>query len=139
MRRKSIVALMLFCILPFVSYAQGRKTVEKKGIVEQTVYEYFVADGLSKPVVEEIINYDEEGNISEHQVFNKYGEYKSWEKFRYDEDGNKVEEIILDGSGKQEERFEWIYKDGLVVEKKYYDDRDRLAKRKEYKFSYRDQ
>lgn len=130
---------MLFCILPFVSYAQGRKTVEKKGIVEQTVYEYFVADGLSKPVVEEIINYDEEGNISEHQVFNKYGEYKSWEKFRYDEDGNKVEEIILDGSGKQEERFEWIYKDGLVVEKKYYDDRDRLAKRKEYKFSYRDQ
>ncbi len=130
---------MLLCILPFVSYAQGRKMIEKKGIVEQTVYEYFVSDGLKKPVVEEIINYNEEGNIVEHQVFNKYGEYKSWEKFKYDEDGNKVEEIILDDRGNQVERFEWIYDDGLVVEKKYYDDRDRLIKRKEYTFSYRDQ
>jgi YD repeat-containing protein len=139
MRRRTVAGVMLLCILPFVSFAQGRKTVEKKGIVEQTVYEYFVAEGLSKPVVEEIINYDEQGNVLEHQVFNKYGEYKSWERFRYDEDGNKVEEIILDGSGKQVERFEWIYEDDLVVEKKYYDDRDRLVKRKEYKFSYRDQ
>jgi len=130
---------MLLCILPFVSFAQGRKTIEKKEIVEQTVYEYFVAEGLSKPVVEEIIRYDEEGNIAEHQVFNKYGEYKSWEKFKYDGDGNKVEEIILDGKGNQVERFEWIYKDELVVEKRYYDNRDRLSKRKEYKYSYRDQ
>lgn len=139
MRRITIIAMLLLCTLQFVSYAQGRKTIEKKGIAEQTVYEHFVAEGLSKPVVEEIISYDKEGNIAEHQVFNKYGEYKSWQKFRYDEDGNKVEEIILDGKGNQEERFEWIYKDGLVVEKKYYDDRDRLVKRKEYKFSYRDQ
>ena len=139
MRSKPVVAIMLLCILPFVSYAQSRKTIEKKEIVEQTVYEYFVAEGLSKPVVEEIINYDKEGNIIEHQVFNKYGEYKSWEKFKYDGDGNKVEEIILDGSGNQVERLEWIYKDELVVEKRYYDNRNRLAKRKEYKYSYRDQ
>jgi hypothetical protein len=130
---------MLLCMLPFVSFAQGRKTIEKKGIVEQTVYEYFVAEGLSKPVVEEIIRYDEVGNIAEHQVFNKYGEYKSWMKFSYDEEGNKVEEIILDGSGNQVERFEWIYKDELLVEKRYYDNRDRLSKRKEYKYSYREQ
>jgi YD repeat-containing protein len=138
MRSKPVVAIMLLCMLPFVSFAQGRKTIEKKGIVEQTVYEYFVAEGLSKPVVEEIIRYDEEGNIAEHQVFNKYGEYKSWMKFSYDEEGNKVEEIILDGSGNQVERFEWIYKDELLVEKRYYDNRNRLAKRKEYKYSYRE-
>ena len=42
-------------------------------------------------------------------------------------------------SGNQVERFEWIYKDDLVVEKKYYDDRDRLAKRKEYRFNYREE
>jgi hypothetical protein len=137
MRSRKVLALLLLCILPFASHAQGRKTVEKNKIVQQTVYEYFVAEGLSKPVVEEIINYDEEGNVIEHQVFNKYGEYKSWQKFRYDEDGNKVEETILDGNGNQVERFEWIYKDDLVVEKRYYDDRDRLAKRKEYRFSYR--
>lgn len=139
MRSKSVVAVLLICMLPFVSFAQGRKTIEKREIVEQTVYEYFVAEGLSKPVVEEIINYDKEGNIAEHQVFNKYGEYKSWQKFSYDGDGNKVEEIILDGKGSQVERFEWIYKDELVVEKRYYDNRDRLVKRKEYKYSYRDQ
>lgn len=139
MRGKSVVAMLFICSLPFALSAQGRKTIEKKGIVQQTVHEYFVAEGLSKPVVEEIVNYDKEGNIAEHQVFNKYGEYKSWEKFKYDKEGNKVEEIILDGSGNQEERFEWIYKDELLVEKRYYDDRNRLAKRKEYKYSYRDE
>ena len=80
MRRRNVLALLLLCILPFASNAQGRKTIEKKEIEQQTVYEYFIADGLSKPVVEEIINYDEEGNVTEHQVFNKYGEYKSWDE-----------------------------------------------------------
>jgi hypothetical protein len=136
MNNKGLITILFALLLPAIAYSQGRKTVEKKGIVKQTVYEYFIADGMRDPVVEEIITYDSQGNETEHKVLNKVGEVKSWQIFSYDEEGNKIGESILDDNGEQLERFEWIYEDGLVVEKRYFDDRDRLAKRKEYKYEY---
>ena len=68
---------------------------------------------------------------------NKEGEIKSWLKYKYDDAGNKIEETIMNIRGGQEERIVWIFKDGLPVEKEYYDHKDRLVKRKEYKYEYR--
>ncbi|MCF8346706.1 MAG: hypothetical protein K9G38_05800 [Bacteroidales bacterium] len=139
MKSKGFFIILFALLLPVLAFSQGRKTVEKKGIVKQTVYEYFLAEGMRDPLVEEIITYDKQGNEIEHKVLNKEGGVKSWLTFMYDEDGNKTGETILDDNGEQMERFEWIYEDDLVVEKRYFDYKDRLVKRKEYKFEYREE
>lgn len=131
---------ILFCILALVPafvHAQSEEIISKNKVASQTVYEYFIEEGLKDPVVERIEKYDKKGNLIEEKEMNKEGEVKTWMKYKFDADGNKVEEIILNIRGGQEERVEWTYKEGLVIEKKYYDHKDRLVKRKEYKYEYR--
>lgn len=135
-RNKNILVGMLF-LVPALLHAQSEELISKKNIASQTVYEYFIEEGLKDPVVERIEKYDKNGYLIEEKDLNKEGEVKDWMKYKYDAAGNKVEETILNIRGGQEERTEWIYKDGLVVEKKYYDHKDRLVKRKEYKYEYR--
>lgn len=127
----------MLILAPAFVHGQSEAIISKQNIASQTVYEYFIEEGLKDPVVERIEKYDKNGYMIEEKEMNKEGEVKVWMKYKYDADGNKVEETILNIRGGQEERTEWIYKDGLVVEKKYYDHKDRLVKRKEYKYEYR--
>ena len=137
MIRIKYLALVLFASMSLMLNAQDEAVLSAKKVKSQTVYEYFIEEGLKKPVIEKIEFYDAKGRIVELKELNKEGEIKSWQKFKYDEAGNKVEETIMNIRGGQEERTVWIYKDGLVVEKEYYDHKDRLVKRKEYKYEYR--
>lgn len=138
MKSGILIILMGFLCFPLLTFAQGSKTIKQHNIEKQTVLEYFIAEGLSKPVLEKEEVYDADGNVIELKELNKFGDVKLWQTYRYDKDGNKVEEATLDGKGKQVERIEWLYKENLVVEKKYYDDKNRLVKRKEYKYKYRE-
>lgn len=131
------VSVGILLLVPAFLFAQSEEIIRSKNIVSQTVYEYFIEEGLKDPVVERIERYDTDGNMIEEKEMNKEGEVREWMKYTYDTEGNKVEETILNIRGGQEERIEWIYKDGLVVEKKYYDHKDRLVKRKEYKYKTR--
>ncbi|MDF1572734.1 MAG: hypothetical protein P1P82_14090 [Bacteroidales bacterium] len=137
MNRNSTIIAFVLAILPAFGYAQSEEIISKNKITSQTVYEYFIEEGMKKPVIERIEKYDRSGNMTEEKEMNKLGEVRLWVRYKYDAEGNKVEETILNIRGGQEERFEWIYKGGLVVEKKYYDHKDRLVKRKEYKYEYR--
>jgi ATP adenylyltransferase/5',5'''-P-1,P-4-tetraphosphate phosphorylase II len=139
MNRNTTILVFLLALLPALMNAQSEEIISKNKIASQTTYEYFIEEGLKDPLVERIEKYDRSGNMTEEKEMNKLGEVRSWMKYKFDAEGNKVEETVLDSKGKLEERFEWIYKDGLVVEKKYYDHKDRLAKRKEYKYEYRSQ
>ncbi|MCF8226779.1 MAG: hypothetical protein K9J30_12950 [Bacteroidales bacterium] len=133
--RIAIPALFLLLTVP-ETFCQSRKTIENKGIIKQTVYEYFIGEGLKDPVVEMVEQYDTTGRVIETKVFNKEGKIKEWKQYRYNSEGEKTEEVTLDGKGRTEEREVWVYKDGLVIEKKYYDHKDRLYKRKEYRYEY---
>ncbi len=133
---KSVSAGILL-LVPAILFAQSEEIIRSKNIVSQTVYEYFIAEGFKDPVVERIERYDTDGNMIEEKEMNKEGDIREWMKYKYDAAGNKVEETTINVRGGQEERIEWIYKDGLVVEKKYYDHKDRLVKRKEYKYETR--
>jgi len=136
--RHSYIILVLIFIVPGVIQAQGRKTIKNKKIGSQTVYEYFIEEGMKDPVVEKIEKYDSDGNLIEQKEFSKEGDIKKWKIYSYDSNGNNTEEITMDMRGKVEERIVYIYKDDLIVEKKYYDHKDRLVKRKEYKYTYRE-
>lgn len=137
MKRIKNMFFCMFLLVPVMMHAQNEAIISKNKVASQTVYEYFIEEGLKKPVVERIEKYDKSGNLIEEKEMNKEGEVKKWMKYKFDADRNKVEETILNIRGGQEERIEWIYKDGLVTEKKYYDHKDRLVKRKEYKYEYR--
>ncbi len=118
-------------------FAQDIKTIQEKKIASRTVYEYFVEEGLDEPVVESEERYNERGDLLEIKEFSKDGKVKRWERFVYDKDGQLVEEVYLDEKGRVERTEKNLYADGLRVEKQFYNNKDKLYKRKIYKYEYR--
>lgn len=137
MKTRIIIAGIILASLPAVLSAQSKKTIREKGIIQQTVHEYFLEEGMDEPVVELIEKYNEEGEVIEIKEFNKLGEIKKWEKYVFDGNGNLLEEVFLDEKGKATRTEKSIYKDGLRVEKHFFDHRGRLFKKKEYLYEYR--
>lgn len=136
MNKRFIGLLILIIVIPISCFSQSRKDIKKKQLQSKSVYEYFIEEGIKDPVLETYEVYDTTGNVIELKEVSKEGVVKSWQKFSYDSKRNKIEELTLDQKGKVEEKVVWVYKDGLVVEKRYFDSKDRLVKRKEYKYKY---
>ncbi len=137
MTGRSVLLIFGLLLVSSQAFSQGKNTLKEKKVESSTVYEYFLEEGIKDPVIETIEKYDAEGNLIELKEFNSEGEIKNWQRYKYDTSGNKVEEITLTIRGTQEERVTWIYKNDLLVEKQYFDHRDRMVKRKEYKYEYR--
>jgi len=122
--------------LSVAGYGQDRKEIRDLGIVSKTVQEYFIEDGIDEPLIESIEKYNEDGEMIEIQEFNSRGEVKLWEKYAYDEDRNLIEEIFLDHRGRITRIERSVYKDGLRVEKHYYNNKEKLYKKKVYVYEY---
>ena len=126
-----------FLIMAGPVLGQSTTIIKEKKIATRTVQEYFIDEGMDEPVVESIERYNERGDLVEIQEFNSRGEVKLWEKYAYDNEGRVVEEIFLDTKGRVERTEKSIYSDGLRIEKQYYNNRDKLYKRKVYEYEYR--
>jgi len=129
------IATLLLAMIPMMG--QSTKTVVNKKIASQTVYEYFIEEGIDEPVIESVERFDEKGNLIELKELNNKGEVKTWEKYGYNEDGKMVEVKVLDVKGRVESTEKSIFKDGLRVEKQYFNNKDQLVKRKVYEYEYR--
>jgi IMP dehydrogenase/GMP reductase len=139
MNRQIMIGLVFLLTLSTPGYGQSKKMIRDKGIISVTVREYFIEEGMDKPVVESVEKYNGEGELIEIQEFNRLGEMSKWEKYAYDEEGNLVEEVFLDQKGKVTRTEKSIYQEGLRVEKQFYNDRGRLYKKKEYLYEYHQQ
>jgi len=140
MKIRTCIWIVLTCIIAAVSgnvNGQNAKTIKDKKIASLTVYEYFVEEGMDEPVIESFEKYDESGNLIEIKELNSKGEVKRWETYTYNEAGKVVEEVFLDSKGRVESTEKSIYSDGLRVEKQYYNNKDKLVKRKVYEYVYR--
>ena len=126
-----------FLIMAGPVSGQSTKIIKEKKIATLTVQEYFIDEGMDEPVVESIEKFNERGDVIEIQEFNSRGDVKLWEKYAYDNEGRVVEEIFLDAKGRIEHTEKSIYSDGLKIEKQYYNNRDKLYKRKVYEYEYR--
>lgn len=133
----NIIILCLLLGLGTALNAQDRKEIRDLGIVSKTVQEYFIEEGLDEPLVESIEIFNEDGEVIELKEFNKRGEVTRWEKYSYDEDRNLIEEVFLNAKGKVERIEKSVFKDGLKVEKEYYNERDQLYKKKVYVYEYK--
>ncbi len=118
-------------------FAQDRKDIRDRGIISRTVNEFFIEEGVKEPLIESFQKYNEDGEVIEVKEFNKRGEITLWEKYSYDEDRNIIEEVFLDEKGKVTSSEKTIYEDGLKVEKQYYNNKEKLYKKKVYVYEYR--
>lgn len=140
MKVKTRVLFLMACILlpgAGLLSGQSKETITEKKIARKTVQEYFVEEGMDEPVVESIETFNERGDLTEIKEFNSKGEVKLWEKYNYDSEGRVVEEVFLDAKGRIERTEKSVYKDGLRVEKQYFNNKDKLYKRKVYEYEYR--
>ena len=128
--------IILLISISMAGYGQSKKKIREEGISSRTVQEYFIEEGMDEPLVESIEKYDREGELIEVQELNRRGEVRKWEKYVYDEEGELVEEIFLDVKGRIERTEKNIFKDGLRVEKEYYNNRGQLYKRKVYVYEH---
>lgn len=118
-------------------YGQSTKTIREKKIASVTVYEYFVEEGMDEPVVESVEKYNDAGDPVEIKEFNNKGEVKRWERYTYNEEGKLVEEVFLDSKGRIESTEKTVYKDSLRIEKQFFNNKNKLVKRKVYEYEYR--
>jgi hypothetical protein len=109
------------------------------GIQSQTVLEIFIEEGRDEPVPEKKEMYNEQGDIIELIEYSKNGGIKKWEKYEYDEEGNVTQEIQMDKRGRVSSRIKTLYENDMKTEKQYFDSRDRMYKKKIYKYDYREQ
>ena len=139
MMMKKISSLLALLIMASgILAAQSSETIKEKQISALTVYEHFIEDGEDEPVVESIQRYNEEGELVEIKEMNRKGDVRRWEKYVYNADGKVVEEHFLDAKGRVTEKEKTIYKDGLRVEKQFFNQRDQMYKTKVYKYEYRE-
>ncbi len=117
-------------------HAQSEEVLKEHQVRKQVVEEYFLSEGLTEPVVEQREMYDTLGRLVEVQEYTREGELDNWERYRYDKNGDMIEEFELDADGEQEERKVYFYRDRLLIRKEYYDHKDRLYKKKEYVYEY---
>jgi hypothetical protein len=111
MKLKTGVVFLLagtFIVVTGPLFGQNTRTVKEKKIASQTVYEYFVEEGMDEPVIESLERYNENGDLIEIKEFNSKSELKRWEKYVYNNEGKLVEEVFLDSKGKVDYLFRWI-------------------------------
>ncbi|MFB6317727.1 hypothetical protein [Saccharicrinis sp. FJH54] len=135
LRAFSLIVL-IFCVAG--GFAQSQKKIVQKGIKVVKNSEMRIDDGDKEYWIEQIEFYDTRGNLIELKEYSDKGDdLKKWVKYKYDTNSNLVEEIELNEKGEQKERIVTIYNDDLKVERHYYDDRDRLYKKKKYEYEFR--
>ena len=127
-----------FILLAVVLMGQSAETIKEKKILSTTVYEYFIEEGLDEPMLESLENFNDQGMLIEVKEFDNKGDVKRWEKYVYNEEDKVIEEIFLDAKGRIESREKSIYSDGLRTEKQFYNNKDKLVKRKVYEYEFQD-
>lgn len=135
---KQPIFILAILLISLSSYAQDRKEVIEKGIQVKRNYEINVAEGDNTPYLEKEEYYNFRGDLTEIKELKDNGKtLVSWFKYKYDSQGNVTEELELNAKGEQKERIEYKYENGLKIEKNYYDSKNRLAKKKTFKYELR--
>ncbi len=131
--------MVMFCLLlgaTALLQAQDRKEIRDLGIKSITIQEYFIEEGLDEPLIESVTTFNADGEVTELKEINRRGEVTRWEKYAYDGERNLTEEVFLDPKGKVIRTEKSVFKDGLRVEKQFFNERDKLYKKKVYVYEY---
>ncbi|MDA3816195.1 MAG: hypothetical protein PF486_02390 [Prolixibacteraceae bacterium] len=133
-----IMLITLIVLCANVLYAQSKTEIIQKGIEVRRYYEQDIEDGEKELSIFKEEFFNVKGELVEEKTFDNQGsEIDDWFKYKYDNNGNLIEEFELDEDGEQIERVFSVYENGLKVEKLYYDYKDRLKQRRTYEYEFR--
>jgi hypothetical protein len=133
--KSSLIVLLLLTFNSLV--AQSEAEIKEKGIKSKTFYVQNIEDGEKEPVIDKIESYDEHGRLIDLKIYDREGKnIKDWFQYKYNEAGLIIEEVEYDSRSRLKERIVHIYKGGLKVEKHYFDDKERMTKKKVYEYQY---
>jgi YD repeat-containing protein len=135
---KPFLIILSLTFIALISFGQDKKDVIEKGIQVKRNYSLDIANGDKEPSLEKEEFYNFRGDLVEVKDYTDNGKTLSnWTKYKYDSQGNLIEEQDLTSKGEQKERFEYKYEDGLKTEKLFYDNKNRLSKKKIFKYELR--
>lgn len=132
-----ILLIAIFVCTSLIGLAQNKTTIVEKGVKMIRTLEQDIAQGEKKMLLEKEEYYDVKGELIELKEFDEKGRIKKWEQYKYSAEGKLVEEKSLNYKGDLDERIVYVFKNGLKVEKLYYDEKNRLYKKKKYEVEFR--
>ena len=135
---KKILIILFVGFLALNSFGQDKKEILSSGIQVKRSYSLDVANGDKDPAIEKEEFYNFRGDLVEIKEYSDKGKtIDNWVKYKYDAQGNLVEEVELNSKGEQKTRIEYKFENGLKTEKLYYDNKNRLSKKKTFKYELR--
>jgi hypothetical protein len=131
--------IISFILIATNAFSQNKKSeVIQLGIETKRYYEQDIKNGDTEPTLykEEFFNF--RGELIETKEYSKKdNKITLWFKYKYDHEGNLIEEKELNEKGVQKSRTVDKFEKGYRVERLYYDDKDRLIKKRVYKYDLR--
>lgn len=136
---KKLVFILIIGLIALNSFGQDKKDIRDIGIQVKRSYELDVANGDKEPAVEKEEFYNFRGDLVEIKEYVDKGKtIDNWVKYKYDAQGNLIEEQELTPKGEIKMRYEYKYDENdLKTEKLFYDNKNRLFKKKIYKYELR--
>jgi hypothetical protein len=138
MNMKPFLITLSLIVITLISYGQDKKEVIEKGIQVKRNYGLNIENGDKEPILEKEEFYNFRGDLIEVKDYTDDGKTLSnWTKYKYDSQGELIEEQELNPKGDQKSRLEYKYENGLKTEKLFYDNKNRLTKKKIFKYELR--
>ncbi|TKG96633.1 hypothetical protein EYV94_05120 [Puteibacter caeruleilacunae] len=134
--RNLVVVIVLVILGCGNAYCQSKRVIKEHKIKLVKSYEQDIVQGEKELLLEKEEYFDENGELIEEKKFDEKGRVKGWKKFAFNEAGKLVEEQELNYRGDVVKRIEYKYSNGLLVEKSYYDNKNRKYKLKRYEFQF---
>lgn len=132
------IALISFVLMGQIAMAQSKETIVEKGIVVKTTYKQDIEDGDKTKRIDKIETFNAEGELVDLKVYNSNGKYaKDWFEYKYDQNGNLIEEVEYDSKQKLKDRTVYKYGNGLLISKEVFDEKGRLSKKTTYEYQYK--
>jgi hypothetical protein len=129
------LAIMFFAL---VVNAQSKTEIINKGIEVKRTYDQDIENGDKERSLNKEEFFDAKGQLIEVKEYSDKGQkIKNWEKFKYNIDGDVIEEQELDSKGVLTKKTEYKYENGLKTERLEYDGKGRLTERRSYEYSFR--
>ena len=126
--------ILLIFTLPVAVQAQSKKEVIANQIKYYVEKEIDYENGLNKERIIKESWYNKEGQLIEFKDWDKDGDPKIWEKYKYNADNTLKEKEEFNKKGEFKGKVIYHYENGILLKKSYFDRKLRLKKEKVYEF-----
>lgn len=129
-----IICTSILCFSIYGSFAQNAK--KQPGIKSKTEYEEIFVKNSPGQVIDNKVEYDEDGNVLKEYSYNKEGKLKSLMVYTY-KNNKKETETSYGPDNKIIEKHVYTYNGkGDRIQRITYNGQDKIIKKKTYSYEY---